>query len=600
MNLAAHLNLNPNQLHQIPQLPNTPWRFILFALQRIKWWLVIILALQIIATFSAVLIPYSLGKIISIITQSDFNQFDMSTLWASLFLFIGVNIAEVLFGRIAGFMRVYVAPFQRSWVSSEMFAYLQHHSQRFLNQNFAGSLATRISETAMGCNMVTWAIIFDFIPVVLTMLFSTILLYFVSVELALFSCVWSVLFLFISYKLARKSQLYSRQFASARSETVGRIVDVVTNLSLVKYFARNAFERHFLHQYLVKEVGAARKAFTYNEKLQLFQFTAAVVLKVGILSIAIWLWSHQKIGVGQFVMCITLAFAIISEAKNISRRFLDIFEFIGNVENGVRSIIHPHDLVDHPSAKALVVEQPSIEFRNVSFSYDNGKNIFDHFNLKIKAGERVGLVGFSGSGKSTFINLIMRMYDVNQGEILIDGQAIDKVTLNSLHQHISYIPQDSSLFHRSLADNIRYGRLDATQEEIEHFSRQACAHEFISKLDNGYATIAGERGVNLSGGQRQRIAIARALIHNAPILIMDEATASLDSITETEIQKSLSYLMRNRTCIVIAHRLSTVMNLDRIIYLKDGKVIEDGSPYELLNRPNGAFKNLWDHQSAAA
>src|SRR5690606_38819766 len=257
-----------------------------------------------------------------------------------------------------------------------------------------------------------------------------------------------------------------------------------------------------------------------NEKLQLFQFTAAVVLKVGILSIAIWLWSHQKIGVGQFVMCITLAFAIISEAKNISRRFLDIFEFIGNVENGVRSIIHPHDLVDHPSAKALVVEQPSIEFRNVSFSYDNGKNIFDHFNLKIKAGERVGLVGFSGSGKSTFINLIMRMYDVNQGEILIDGQAIDKVTLNSLHQHISYIPQDSSLFHRSLADNIRYGRLDATQEEIEHFSRQACAHEFISKLDNGYATIAGERGVNLSGGQRQRIAIARALIHNAPILIM--------------------------------------------------------------------------------
>ncbi|OTG87471.1 hypothetical protein B9T31_02915 [Acinetobacter sp. ANC 4558] len=597
MKLSTHLHLTLDQLEKVPDLPGHPWKFILLALKRLKWWLPIILILQILSTICAVLIPYSLGTIISIITNRSHDVLQASVFWLPLILFTLVNIGEVAFGRLAGFMRVYVAPLQRSWVSSEMFAYLQHHSQRFLNQNFAGALASRISETAMSCNMITWAIVFDFFPVILTMAFSIGILYFVSWELSLFILLWSILFLFISYKLAKKSQFYSKKFAAARSETVGCMVDVVSNLALVKYFARSAFERHVLHRFLEKEVKSARKSFGYNEFLQLFQFSAAVLLKVGVLIIAIQLWLHHRINVGDLVMSITLAFTIIAEAKNISRRFLDIFEFIGNIENGVRSIIQPHDLVDHQQAYAIEVHQPTIEFKNVTFGYKDHQKIFDQFNLKIKAGEKVGLVGFSGSGKSTFINLIMRMYDVKSGAILIDNQDIKEVTLNSLHQVISYIPQDSSLFHRSLAENIRYGRLNATQAEIETVAKQACAHEFISQLDQGYSTIAGERGVNLSGGQRQRIAIARALINEAPILIMDEATASLDSLTESEIQKALIPLMEDRTCIVIAHRLSTVANLDRIIYLKDGQVIEDGSPQELLSNQHGAFKYLWDNQS---
>ena len=361
-------------------------------------------------------------------------------------------------------------------------------------------------------------------------------------------------------------------------------------------FARIGFERRFLQGFLDKEVKAARNAFYYNEKIVLFQFLAALVLKVGLLFFAVWLWHQGRIDVAGFVMSTSLSFVVIAEARNISRRFLDLFEYIGNIENGVRTIIRPHDIVDAEGARDIEIEQGSIELQNVGFAYESGQRVFDGLDLKIPGGQRVGLVGYSGSGKSTLLGLIMRLHDPQQGRILVDGEDIRSFRQQSLHSQISLIPQDPSLFHRSLLDNIRYGDPEADRDAVESAARQAYAHDFIQQMQQQYDSLVGERGVKLSGGQRQRIAIARVIVKNAPILIMDEATSSLDSLTEKAIQDALEEVMRGKTVIVVAHRLSTVASLDRILFFDNGRIIEDGSPQELLNRPDGAYRRLWDQQ----
>src|SRR5690606_5766821 len=283
-------------------------------------------------------------------------------------------------------------------------------------------------------------------------------------------------------------------------------------------------------------------------------------------------------------------------SSDLSRRFIDLFEYIGNIANGVYTIVRDHEIVDRPGAQPLRVTQGCIELRDVSFGYTPHSRVFEGLNLCIEGGQRVGLVGYSGSGKSTLLNLILRLYDPQQGSILIDGQDIRNITQQSLHAQISLIPQDPGLFHRTLLENIRYGRPDANQEEIELAARGADAHEFIERMPSQYESLVGERGVKLSGGQRQRISIARVIVKNAPILIMDEATSSLDSITEQAIQNSLTDLMEDKTVIVVAHRLSTIAHLDRILACDNGGIVEDGTHTLLLAR-GGAYTRLWSRQA---
>jgi len=273
-----------------------------------------------------------------------------------------------------------------------------------------------------------------------------------------------------------------------------------------------------------------------------------------------------------------------------------LFDHIGNVANGVHTIVRAHEVVDGAEAKPAVFAQGRIEFQGVRFGYDPGRAIFDGLDLVIPAGQRVGLVGFSGSGKSTFVNTVLRLFELNAGRILIDGADIREVTQDSLHAGISLIPQDPQLFHRTLRENIRYGRLDASDEEVEEAARKAHAHDFIGDIAQGYDAMVGERGIKLSGGQRQRVAIARVILKNAPVLILDEATSSLDSITERAIQETLDEVMRGKTVLVVAHRLSTIAHLDRILVFDAGRIIEDGSHPELLAR-RGAYYQLWSRQS---
>jgi ATP-binding cassette, subfamily B, bacterial len=332
------------------------------------------------------------------------------------------------------------------------------------------------------------------------------------------------------------------------------------------------------------------------ERVRIFQFSASAALKAGTLFVAVYLWSRGEILVGQFVMTVSLTLLILSEVRNLSRRFLEFFEFIGNVASGVKAIAQPHELTDGAAARALPIERGQVAFHNVDFGYVPDSRIFQGLSVAIPAGQRVGLVGLSGSGKSTFTSLLLRLYDPQRGSIRIDGHDLRDLTQVSLHAQVGLIPQDPTLFHRTLRENIRYGRIDATDAEVEAAARRAFADEFIRQIPGGYDALVGERGIKLSGGQRQRIAIARVILKDAPILILDEATSSLDSLTEHAIQVALDEIMIGKTVIVIAHRLSTIAHLDRILVFSEGRIVEDG-PHDELLAHQGEYHALWIRQT---
>ncbi|WP_437738801.1 ABC transporter ATP-binding protein [Sorangium sp. So ce1335] len=547
---------------------------------------------------SGIMIPYAVGQVIKGVTQESSAGRAALTgeVRGALTLFVVLIACEFLFSRAAGLCQILVGPWQRQNVTRNLYAYLQHHSHRYLSNNFAGALAHRISETSMGVSQTLWAILFDFWPIAIVFSVSIGLLYRAHPELAAFVSAWAVLFVGVSYWLATRCQPHAVRAAAARSETTGKLVDSVTNLTSARLFARFGFEREYLDEQLARELRAVRRSNWYSERVRWFQFASAALLKVGTLYQALRLWQRGDIGVAEFVMATSLSLLIINEARNLSRRFLEFFEFVGNVANGVNTIVRSHELVDRPAAVAPRIERGHVELRDVSFGYTPDRPIFEGLNLTIPRGQRVGLVGFSGSGKSTFVSLLLRLYDIDAGQILIDGVDIRDMTQDALHEQISLIPQDPSLFHRTLLENIRYGRLDAADEEVVDAARKAHAHEFIAQMKDGYRSMVGERGVKLSGGQRQRIAIARVILKDAPILLLDEATSSLDSITEKAIQDTLDGVMKGKTVLVVAHRLSTVVHLDRILVFDGGRIIEDGTHAELLAR-GGAYQRLWSKQS---
>ncbi|MBD2435398.1 ABC transporter ATP-binding protein [Nostoc sp. FACHB-110] len=580
-----------------PNLPDTPFRFICYFVNQFRWWYLLMVILEILHATCGIMLPYAIGEIIRSVTRStgeNRNIFD--TVSQPLILFTALSVGEVVFGRSAGLLQTILHPIHRQHIVRSLYAYLQHHSHRYLSSSFAGALAHRIGETSLGVTQTMQMMITEFMSVIIVYIVAAILLYRAYPPLAAFVGIWAVLFISISFWLATRCRIYSRKAAAARSETTGMIVDAVTNLSSSRLFARLGFERRYLNDQLREELKEVRQSNWYSERIRWFQFISAAILKIGTLYYSLSLWSRGIIATADFVVATSLSLLIISEARNLSRRFLEFFEHIGNVANGVHVIVQPHELVDREQAIAHPITQGKIEFQQVNFSYTEGKKVFENLSVTIKPGERVGLVGFSGSGKSTFVNLILRLFDPQSGQILIDGVDIRDMTQDALHAQISLIPQDPSLFHRTLMENIRYGRIDATDEEVVEAARKAYAHDFITQIQEGYNSLVGERGVKLSGGQRQRVAIARVILKDAPILILDEATSSLDSITEKAIQDTLDVAMNGKTVIVVAHRLSTISHLDRILVFDRGRIVEDGTHTKLLAR-QGAYYRLWKMQA---
>jgi len=580
-----------------PPLPATPVPFIWHFIAQYPFRYAAMVFFEGANAACGILIPYALGKIIKGVTAAHGNAASVvHALHRPLSWFVALGVAEVVLGRLAGAVQIRLGPRQRQNVTRQIHQYLQNHCHHYFSNNFAGALAHRISETSMGVTQTLWSIITEFWPITIIISVSVGLLFNAHAELGLFALAWAVLFVGISFVLARRCQPHAFMASAARSETTGTIVDSVSNITSARLFARLDFERENLDRTLDRELKAVRRSNGYSERVRWFQFSAAAALKIGVLYYALSLWQANAIGVGDFVMAVSLSLLIINEARNLSRRFLEFFEYIGNVANGVHTIVRAHELVDAPDAKPVQITRGCIEFREVGFGYNNERKVFERLNVTIPSGQSVGLVGLSGSGKSTFVSLVLRLFDPQSGQILIDGTDIRSMTQDSLHAQLSLIPQDPSLFHRTLLENIRYGRLDASDEEVVAAARQAAAHEFIEQIKDGYRSMVGERGIKLSGGQRQRIAIARVILKNAPVLILDEATSALDSITEKAIQHTLDGVMKGKTVIVVAHRLSTVSHLDRILVFEQGAIIEDGSHAELLAK-HGAYYRLWSRQA---
>ncbi len=580
-----------------PRLPAAPLAFVLYFV-RAYWPAVLAVALlESGQSACAILLPYAIKQIMDTVAAAQASGIDI---WLrvspALWFFAALNLGVLLFSRGSGMILVMLGPALRRRIRRQLFAYLQHHSQRYFLGNFAGSLANRIAETSMSTAQVLWTVMFDFWPLAITFSVSLYLLAEVNHSLAGVLAIWIAGYVVVSFTLALRCRRYARDYAAARSLVSGKIVDSVTNIMNSKLFARRDFEREYLEHYLNIEVKRARRTFWFMEGIRWFQFTAAAGLMIGMVYYAIGIWAAQGMTVGEFAMAASLCLLLIEQARGLSRKFLEFFEYLGNVTDGVSIIVRPHEVVDHPTAQALKISRGEIRIQGLDFAYQAARPVFTQLDLLVPPGQKVGLVGFSGSGKSTLLNLILRLFEPQGGQILLDGQDIQHVTQESLRGALAMIPQDPMLFHRTLMENVRYGRLDATDAEVVEAAQRAHAHEFIMETEDQYESLVGERGVKLSGGQRQRIALARAIIKDAKILLLDEATSSLDSVTEHYIQDSLQTLMQDKTVIVIAHRLSTLAHLDRIIVFHRGRIVEDGA-HKILLAQDGHYARMWTMQA---
>ncbi|MDR3624791.1 MAG: ABC transporter ATP-binding protein [Chlamydiales bacterium] len=513
-----------------------------------------------------------------------------SIAYVALALFIGIVF------RFYDYVMIKLAPIMKNEIILEMFNYIIDHSYSYFQQNFSGSLSNKINDISKG----SVKIITEFVDLFLSRFFcliaAIITMYLVHASFAITLTLWTVLFISISLLLSRKSQEYSKVYSESKSHVMGKIVDCITNVLNIKLFARKEYEKRYLKKYLDDAAIKDQSLHWYLLKLKAFQALAITLLIAFMLWLLINARIKEEVTIGDFALILGLTMSIVDQLFTVAQELINFSEDLGTCSQALSIISTPHDLIDAPNATTLNVTRGEIIFDKVHFRYRKGHNIFTDKSIIIHSGEKVGFVGFSGSGKSTFINLILRFFSINSGKILIDGQDITTVTQDSLRSQIAMIPQDPILFHRSLMENIRYGKPEASDEEVIESSKKAHCHEFIEKLKGGYSSLVGERGIKLSGGQRQRIAIARAILKDAPILILDEATSSLDSITENYIQESLTKLMENRTTIVVAHRLSTLFNMDRILVFNHGKVVEEGNHQELIAN-NSHYAKLWNMQA---
>ncbi|MGV3583346.1 MAG: ABC transporter ATP-binding protein [Methylophilus sp.] len=476
-------------------------------------------------------------------------------------------------------------------------------SMSFYQDEFAGRVSAKVMQTALAVRDV-WFIVSD-IMVYVVIYFVTIVTVVGSFNLMMIwpFLIWLVLYSSALYYFIPRLAKVSQRQADARSLMTGRITDAYTNISTVKLFSHAGREAGYAKSAMHEFLQTVYKQMQMVSGVETINHLLNMLLIIGSGGVALWLWAHGQVGVGAVAAVTAMGLRLNGISHWVMWEMTSLYEQIGTVQDGMNTLTTHNNIIDAVDAKPLQVKQGEIKFESVNFNYgqDSQKQVLAALDLNIAAGEKVGLVGRSGTGKSTIVNLLLRFYEVESGSILIDGQNINHVTQNSLREHIGMVTQDTSLLHRSVRDNILYGRPNATEEEMIAAARRAEAHEFILNLQDakgrkGYDAHVGERGVKLSGGQRQRIAIARVMLKDAPILLLDEATSALDSEVEAVIQGSLYQLMEGKTVIAIAHRLSTIAAMDRLIVLDEGNIIEEGSHKALLKK-KGLYAALWEHQS---
>lgn len=516
-----------------------------------------------------------------------------------LLVILGLNFAQFIVWRIASFLNTFFQPRVISDLHITCFEYMQKHSYNFFSNNFTGSLVKKVGRYVRAFEDIMDQITWELGPVAWRAILILGFLFASHPMVAFVMLIWMAVYVGFNIWFARFKLPMDVATASHDTKTAGHLADVVTNNMNLKLFG--GFNRELkTHSKLAETLfRLRRRSWTYSQTAESIQAGLMVVLEFAAFYIAIRLWRQGVFTLGDFALLQTYVVQLFSHFWNLGSHLRRIYERLADAEEMTEILITPHEVRDAPGAGSLVVKAGQIEFKNTRFAYYDKLKILSNFNLLIKPGEKVALIGPSGGGKSTIVKLLFRFMDIQGGEILVDGQNIAGLTQDSLRQNIALVPQEPILFHRSLIENIAYAKPSATRAEVISAAKFAHCHEFISSFPDGYETFVGERGIKLSGGERQRVAIARAILMDAPIVVFDEATSNLDSESESMIQDALKKLLVGRTTLVIAHRLSTIRQMDRIIVLDNGRIIEEGRHKELMKAEQGLYQKLWDIQAGA-
>src|SRR3990167_8716210 len=540
--------------------------------------------------------PYIYKEIVDSITLNSPSEIIIARLLFLIGIVAIVVLINTTFYRLGDFTNAYFESKVMKKLHDSTLHKLLEHSYSFFTSNFSGSLVAKAKRFVRAFealqDILSFQIWFSFLGVVGIVI---VLLFQVPI-LGLIFLAWSLIYLGVIVLFIRKTIRLEVIEASADSLVTAHLADTITNILNVKIFTGRQKEEASFAKATADEEIKRRRAWFFINLQNAVQAGLMAILQIAVLYLTIRLWSDGRLSVGTFVLIQTYLMGLFDVLWNLGRSLTRAIKSLSDMKEVVDIFEITPGIIDVPEPEISLISKGEIVFDQVDFEYVKAKVIFNNFNLKIKAGEKVGLVGHSGSGKSTLVKMLLRFADIRGGQILIDGQDITKIKQDDLRSKISHVPQESILFHRSIRDNIAYSNSLVAEEEIIEAAKKAHAHEFISGFKNGYETLVGERGIKLSGGEKQRVAIARAMLKPAPILILDEATSSLDSVSESYIQDAFNALMKGKTTIVIAHRLSTIQKMDRIIVLDKGKIVEEGTHRELLER-DGVYADLWEHQT---
>jgi ATP-binding cassette subfamily B protein len=578
--MAAHID-------NISGYANRPFPFVArYLRQRLGAHLLILLAV-VAAVACSVCTQYGVKYLVDALSAGPAHS---GGVWLAFVFLISLIGSDVLLWRVASWTASFTFVGVTGDLRRDIFRHLTGHAPSYFVDRLPGMLTSRITATSNAVFTVENMFVWNVLPPCIATIVAIALIGTVSLPMAAGMIVIAGAVVFAMFHIAAAGKPLHDDFADKAAAVDGEMVDVINNMPLVRAFCGLDHEHHRFDATVDRELTARGRSLRYLEKVRLSHAAVTLVLTVALLYWAVTLWQAGHATTGDVVLVCTLGLSILHATRDLAVALVDVTQHVARMSEAIATLLQPHELRDHPEAEPLIKSGAAIAFQNVSFQYPGGVKVFDRFNLRLQPGQRVGLVGQSGGGKSSLFVLLQRFYDVENGSIAIDGQDISRVTQQSLRQAISVVPQDISMFHRTILENIRYGRPTASDNEVLR-AAIAARCDFVEALPEGLATMVGDRGVKLSGGQRQRIAIARAFLKDAPILLLDEATAALDSESEEAIREALGRLMRGRTVIAIAHRLATLRNFDRVVMLKDGKIIEDGPPDRLM-RGSGPYREL--------